>query len=492
MGRQNKKPRSGGCQSGEGEIRLLCGVGGAAGVGHMFPPIEDGAQVAPEHQKGDNGHKKIGDGLGVKDGPGAEGHRQSKQGHKVNQLAAKGEGQRQPHLAHSGEGVHKFVLSPQRDDKEGADADGPHGLGGQIGALGEQPHKQGTCQPGQHKQHRGVAHAQLGDELAGAAHPVALAGAVVEAQQPLGAAADAAEGHGDNEHKALGDGGAGDQHITLAGAAEALEHGVHGNDHHIVHGDDDKGGKAKGEHLPDNAQAVPPELQVHRQLFAAEHPQHIGAAGALGDDGGQSAAPHPHVQPEDEDGVQDDVGHRAQHHAFHACLGIALADDELVQAGGHQSKGRAQQIDEEVLFGIGVGGFGSAEGRQNHPPQGQNGGHDQGAEYPDQQKAVGEYLFGIAQVAFSHADAHQRGAAHAHQRGDGAHHGDHRAADAHPRQGHVADFGDVADIHAVHDAVQHADELGQHTGDGDAPYQRMNIVFAEIVFDFHRKGHLPC
>ena len=54
----------------------------------------------------------------------------------------------------------------------------------------------------------------------------------------------AAQRHGDHQHEALDDGGAGDQHIALTGTSVGLEHRVHGNDHHIVHGDDDKGRKA--------------------------------------------------------------------------------------------------------------------------------------------------------------------------------------------------------------------------------------------------------
>ena len=68
-----------------------------------------------------------------------------------------------------------------------------------------------------------------------------MPGTVVEGQNGLGTAGDAPQGHGHHQHKALGNGGTGDEPVPQLRPAVALQHGVHGNDHHIVHGDDEKG-----------------------------------------------------------------------------------------------------------------------------------------------------------------------------------------------------------------------------------------------------------
>ena len=105
----------------------------------------------------------------------------------------------------------------------------------------------------------------------------------------------------------------------------------------------------------------------------------------------------------------------------------------------------------------------------------------------EQHKAVAHDLPGLIQPSLSHADAHQRRTADADERGKGADHGHHRPADSHARQGHLADVGNVADVNAVHNAVEHTDKLGQHTGNGNAPHQRANGVVPQVVFQLHSR-----
>ena len=200
---------------------------------------------------------------------------------------------------------------------------------GQHGVLGEQPHKQRPRHPGQHKKQRGVAHAQAHKALLGLAHPVHLAGAVVEAQNPLGAAADASQRHGDHQHKALHNGVAGDQHVPV-GAAGALQNGVHGDDHHVVHRHNEEGREAHHQHPAHHPHIVAPKGDGHLHPLAKEEADDKGRAGRLGNHRGDGRTPHAHVQGEDEHRVQHNVQRRAQHHRGHADFGKALADDKLV------------------------------------------------------------------------------------------------------------------------------------------------------------------
>ena len=121
-------------------------------------------------------------------------------------------------------------------------------------------------------------------------------------------------------------------HVPLPCPAVPLENGVHGNDHHVVHGDDDKGGQADGEDGTDRFQPVTAEGDAHRRPPSKEEEQHIDAGGELGEHCGQSRPLHPHVQQEDEHGVQHDVEHRAQEYRTHGDVGKALTDDKLVES----------------------------------------------------------------------------------------------------------------------------------------------------------------
>ena len=132
-------------------------------------------------------------------------------------------------------------------------------------------------------------------EALGLFHPVWLSGSIVEGQDGLGTAGDAAQRHGDHQHEALDNGGAGDQHIALTGTSVGLEHRVHGNDHHIVHGDDDKGRKAHQQDPLDQLPVIAAEADLHRNLFSEEEGQDKGTAGHLGEDCGHSCSGHAHV-----------------------------------------------------------------------------------------------------------------------------------------------------------------------------------------------------
>ena len=82
----------------------------------------------------------------------------------------------------------------------------------------------------------------------------------------------------------------------------------------------------------------------------------------------------------------------------------------------------------------------------------------------------------------AHAHAHQRRAAHADQRGGRPDHRHHRAAYAHARERQIAHPGNMADVHAVHNAVQHAHKLRQHAGQRNSQNERSDRVSAQGRF----------
>ena len=78
----------------------------------------------------------------------------------------------------------------------------------------------------------------------------------------------------------------------------------------------------------------------------------------------------------------------------------------------------------------------------------------------------------------THAHCHQDGTADADQRAEGGQQSDDRPAYAHPCQSSVSDPRNVSDEHAVNDAVEHGDELGDHGRDCQLQYQNGNPVFS--------------
>ena len=190
-------------------------------------------------------------------------------------------------LPHGGKAVHHLILDGQGQNGQGAHPDGGEGLRRQIGLAGKEPHEEGSRQPGQYKEHRHIRHAQDRDVFLRLEDPLPPAGAVVEGQDRLGAAGDPAQGHGHHQHEALGNGGAGHQPVSQSGAAVALQHRVHGNDHHVVDGDDEKGRKAHRQNVPHELTLITAEGDADGHLPAEEEAEHIHAAGQLGEHRGQ-------------------------------------------------------------------------------------------------------------------------------------------------------------------------------------------------------------
>ena len=221
---------------------------------------------------------------------------------------------------------------------------------------------------------------------------------------------------------------------------------------------------------------------------AEQKPQHERAGAGLRDDRRDGGSPDAHVEQEDEDGVEDDVHHRADDGGEHRLIGKALAGDELPQPCRQDGEHRTGDIVGQVGICIGEGLLAGAEKHQHRLTQ-SDGRRRQDSGKPQQHdKAVGQNLFGSFVVVFPHADGHQRGAADADQKGKGGDEGHNRSADTRARQGNFSHILDVSDIHPVDDAVEHVDKLRQHRGDRQVANQLFNVVVSKIVLS---EGHNP-
>ena len=115
----------------------------------------------------------------------------------------------------------------------------------------------------------------------GAQHALDLARAVIEAEDGLRAAADAAQRHRYHEHKTLHDGGHSDEQIALPRAAIALQYGVHCDDHGIVHRDDGERRKAQKQYAADDGAFQARSFDADRRSPVQQEAQRVGAAERL-------------------------------------------------------------------------------------------------------------------------------------------------------------------------------------------------------------------
>ena len=229
----------------------------------------------------------------------------------------------------------------------------------------------------------------------------------------MGTAGDTAQRHRYHQHEALCNGGAGYQHVPLFRSAVALKNSVHGNDHDIVNGNDDKWCKANCQYMAHNGKAVSAKADAQPGALSKEEEETIGGTGHLGKDGGQGSAGNAHIQKEDEYRVQSDVQCSAQQYQPHTDLGKALGQDKLAQARGEQGKDGAADIDSEVGIGIGVGGVAGTEEIKHGAAQGDHHRSKHHGGSQKHHKAVGQDAAGTFLITFTKTNAHQRSSAYA-------------------------------------------------------------------------------
>ena len=85
---------------------------------------------------------------------------------------------------------------------------------------------------------------------------------------------------------------------------------------------------------------------------------------------------------------------------------------------------------------------------------------------------IAQNLFRPLPVPRPQADGGQRRAAHPGEGGKGGDQHQDREGHPQPGEGGAAYHCNVADVDAVHDVVEHIDELGRHGGQGQLEHQR--------------------
>ena len=253
-------------------------------------------------------------------------------------------------------------LDAHQEQGPAVDPQHPGGEGHQLRLRRENPGEGPGEQLDAGPQHQGVPQADLQQQTEGLAHPPGAAGTEVIAGDGLGPLGDALQ----RQHGKLHDAGE-DGHGPHGQVAAVFQQGgveAHGDD--AFAGLHDEGGGAQG-HAGQNQPGPDGQgclFQPQQGLLPPQEGHHPYAGYRLGQHRGQGRPPDAHVQGEDEQGVQQDVAHRADEDGFHAHLGEALGGDEGVQAQGQLHEQGAQGINLHILDGIPDGVPAGAEGQQ--------------------------------------------------------------------------------------------------------------------------------
>ena len=226
---------------------------------------------------------------------------------------------------------------------------------------------------------------------------------------------------------------------------------------------------ARGEELHVDAHIL--RLEAQARLFTHQEADDPHAGNALRNHRRQRRATNAHVQAENENRVEHDVAHRADEHGHHARRREALRGDERIHAERQLHKQRAEGVDVQIIVRVFNRVFARAEGQQKFVTEQQQHRRQRQRNRDLQRKAAAQQLFGRVVIAAPHRDGSPRRAAGGDQRRERRHDHNDRHAHAHASQREAADARDVTDVDAIHDVVEHIDQLGDDRRNGQ-PHQQ--------------------
>jgi hypothetical protein len=172
---------------------------------------------------------------------------------------------------------------------------------------------------------------------------------------------------------------------------------------------------------------------------AGEVPQGIDRAEHHGQYRRPCRAGDSESKAEDEDGVQDEIGHGPENHRLHRTVGAALRAHEVVHA--EADVGEHIPVEQHIQVGprVGDGGLRAAE-EQERAVERQEGDrrHDQD-HHADHGQRLAQHLLRVLVPPPSQAERDQRARSHADQHPEGGQHGHVGQRQRQPRDGIASD-----------------------------------------------------
>ena len=233
-------------------------------------------------------------------------------------------------------------------------------------------------------------------------------------------------------------------------------------------------GHAQGQELlheaAPNAEAL--AVQLHR-FHMAQVPQRQRCRQNLAQHRRNGGALHPHLQRENKNRVQNNIGHRTQNRGAHGKPRAAVRANDGIHGLAEHIEGDAQRNPEKVFFGAGVSALIdlAAEHGQNrlHKDQVQRRQHQAAGDA--QNNGISDAPVGVLLFIGAQADADKGAAAVADHHGNGqSHHGQRK----YHRVGRIAigtQIRCIGNKNLVHDVIQRGDQQGNHAGHRVFPHQ---------------------
>ena len=245
---------------------------------------------------------------------------------------------------------------------------------------------------------RSVKHAENGHKLDSLSHSPVFFCAVVEPDDRLGRAGQAADGCGDHLAHRVEHG----HHAHVQIPAEKLQGGIADDLHGAIGHRHDKAGKTQGADPADK-----PPLQAHGGAFQTDHRFSAAEKGdcpqggdKLGDHRGNGGTLHSQIQHKDKQRVQRDVDHGAQQHGHHPLAAEALGIDKVVHSQPHHHKQAAAEIDGDVAVRVREGDVAGAKGVKQRLFEQQDDCHKGKARIEEHGKCVPHDPFCLFRVPF--------------------------------------------------------------------------------------------
>ena len=380
-------------------------------------------------------------------------------------------------------------LDAEQEQARAVDAQHARREGDELRVRREDAREQTGEELDEQPERDGVDQAHLQQQVERFTHAVGVLCAEVVARDRLCALTDALQRQHGKLHHARED-----RHGADGDVAAVLEQGsveAHGDDAlarlHRERGQAER--HARQDELRRDEEVFPPQAQ--KRLLPAQEHQHPRAREPLREHGRQRRAAHAHAQREDEDRVEDDVRRRADEHRVHTHLGKALRRDERVHAQRELDKERAECINMQVVSSVVNGVFTRAEGQQRVAPPEQQHRREHDGDADLQREAAAERLFRAVHIVAPHVDRRARRAARGREAREGRHDQNDRQAHAHAGQRAAADLGNVADVDAVDDVVEHVHELRDHRRDREPAQKLSDRLRAEKCFVLLHLTFLP-
>ena len=221
-------------------------------------------------------------------------------------------------------------------------------------------------------------------------------------------------------------------------------------------------------------------LRLTGQLLHPLEHHHQGGDGthSLSDQGGPGHPRHPHVELDDEEQVQHDVGQAGDHEKdqrrFAVSLGVVDAVEGVVQKQEHRSSKVDPQVQPGVIHNVRVGAQQLEQRAGEHRPQ----GHDDEAQHAQGDDSGGDgglHLVdapGPEQLGDHHVTAHRQPGGHRHRQKHDGEGGAYRCHRVLPHE--------LAHYSGVHHVVQLLEQIARHHRQGKEKQQVERLALCQI------------